>query len=65
VADLNGRQISQPPKLHGKAPPAQDLKLIVRILLDVMYLIDWCQKIPEKCDVELVACKLIDVHTVK
>lgn len=59
VAHLDGRQISQPPKLHGKAPSAQDLKFIVRILLDVVYLIDWRQKIPQKCDVELVPCKLL------
>lgn len=65
MAHLDGRQISQPPELHGEAPSAQDLKLIVRILLDVMYLIDWRQKIPQKCDVELVPCKLISAHAVK
>ena len=38
--DLDEWEVAQPPELHGKAPSGQDLKFIVRILLDVMNLID-------------------------
>ena len=54
--DLDEWEVAQPPELHGKTPSGQDLKFIVRILLDVMNLIDGSQEIPQKCDVELVTC---------
>lgn len=38
---LDEGEISKPPELHRKGPPCQDLILVVRILLDVMNLIDW------------------------
>lgn len=54
--DLDKWEVAQPPELHGKAPSGQDLKFVVRILLDVMNLIDRSQEISQECDVELVTC---------
>ena len=62
-AYLDERQIPQPPKLHGEAPPSKDLILIVWVLLEVVDFIYRSKEISQKNNVELVPYKCLHSST--